>query len=650
MKYTAVDQYNQTHRFDLSENDKIGEGATAFVYKIFFQNKQWAAKIYKSGVIINVAKIQAMLDNQPINMIETLDGEDFVQFAWVKYAIRDNSRNIIGFIMSYISHEDTYSLDIFFDPVLSKRLGPKELALSLRIQLAINLCELIQSLHANKNYFIDIKPQNIRVYKKNHKVVLLDCDGYSINNPLGSPKRFKADLISSDYISPEVISKNLKPSDLGLQQDLYGLAVILFQLLNRGTHPFQGIISDDSISATTNDERASLGLYAYGLNKNSRVSPRPQSLHELFLNETRALFDKSFETQRRTTLRTWIEHFTDILENKKLVFCENIEPTGKHDGDLLHIKFVGMKCIGCKLKLESKKPNTNKKIYNVHSIEKSTSAISQGKQSSFSVNYLPPPKPDDFNFGAFFKFSVGSIFILFVLVQIFSNDSKNSNQSSTSTINSNSTQSLNACSIDLKYSTSSQICKYYWSNEVANDYKCNIAIAAELRDRGQYHMPKTSCGKSVLTNSSSSNVSGNRNLIENKNSNQQSKNENEEVKEPQSLTEKFNYIAKQLKTTNISLSSLSNDARSTKYFYEIQSAIVSNLKSSPKTSSDGLVVYSNVNLPYLSSFTMTGHLGDSCTSQSLGRAVVCMVEGMTAQCQFTDSSSIKLYCVETLSK
>jgi hypothetical protein len=411
---------------------------------------------------------------------------------------------------------------------------------------------------------------------------------------------------------------------------------------------------------STNDERASLGLYAYGLNKNSRVSPRPQSLHELFLNETRVLFDKSFETQRRTTLNTWIEHFTDILENKKLVFCENVDPAGKHDGDLLHIKFVGMKCIGCKLKLENKKPTTNKKIHNVHSVDESTIAFSQGKQSSFSANYLPSPKPDDFNFGSFFKFSVGSIFILFVLVQIFSNDSINSNQSSAPAINSNqgsapatnsnSTQSLNACSIDLKYSTSSQICKYYWSNEVANDYKCNIAIAAEMRDRGQYHMPKTSCGKSTLTNSSSSNVSGNGNLIENKNSNQQRKNENEEVREPRSLTEKFNYIAKQSKTTNISLSSLSNDTRSTKYFYEIEAAIVSNLKNSATTSRDGLVVYSNVNLPYLSIFTMTGHVGDSCTSQSLGRAVICMVEEMTAQCQFTDSPSIKLYCVETLSK
>jgi hypothetical protein len=48
------------------------------------------------------------------------------------------------------------------------------------------------------------------------------------------------------------------------------------------------------------------------------------------------------------------------LENKKLVFCENVEPSGRHDGDLLHIKFVGKKCIGCKLKSERKNPSKNK--------------------------------------------------------------------------------------------------------------------------------------------------------------------------------------------------------------------------------------------------------------------------------------------------
>lgn len=646
MKYTAVDQYNQTQRVDLSVNDKIGEGATAIIYKVVFQNKIWAAKIYKNDVIVNKAKIQAMLDNQPHDMFATLDGEEIVQYAWVRYALKDTNRNIVGFLMPFISHDETYSFDTFFDPVLSKRLEAKELALSLRIQLAINLCELIKGLHSNKNYFVDIKPQNIRVYKKNHRVVLLDCDGYSINNPEGNPPRFKAELISSDYIAPEVIIKKLKPSDLGLQQDLYGLAVILFQLLNRGTHPFQGVVSDDGITASTNDERASLGLYAYGLDKSNRVSPRPQSLHNLFLNETRALFDKSFETQRRTTLNQWIDHFKDILDNKKLVFCENVDPSGRRDGDLLHIKFAGKKCIGCKLQSEKKAAIQNKKTYKVNSTKKTSVSSPINKKTVFSTNFSPQQKPDEFNFGAFFQFAIGSIFILFVLVQVFGNKSKNTDNFIAPAVNTNSVQTVNACSIDLKYSTSEQICNFYWSNDVVNDYKCNIAIAAEMRDRGQYHMPKTSCGQSVLNNSSLSNISGKGSS----NLDLQKSNDISEDNDPRTLSDKINYLAKKSKTAEISFASISHDSKSSTYFYEIDSAIISNIKKSTRVTRDGLEVYSNVNLPYLSSFSMTGHVGETCDSHSLGRVVSCIIVGNSAQCQFTELSSVKLYCVEAFSK
>ena len=155
----------------------------------------------------------------------------------------------------------------------------------------------------------------------------------------------------------------MKPSTLGLQQDLYGLAVMLFQLLNRGTHPFQGITTDKNISSNTNDERASLGLYAYGLKENWKVKPRSQSIHNLFLDETRTLFDKSFETQSRTTAEEWINHFKDILSNKKLELCDKVDRSKKLEQDLIHIKFNGKECIGCKLGLEKPTKAKSKRKY-----------------------------------------------------------------------------------------------------------------------------------------------------------------------------------------------------------------------------------------------------------------------------------------------
>jgi hypothetical protein len=66
------------------------------------------------------------------------------------------------------------------------------------------------------------------------------------------------------------------------------------------------------------------------------------------------LFDKSFETESRTTAEEWINHFKEILNNKKLELCDKVDRTKKLEKDLIHIKFNGKECIGCKLELEKK--------------------------------------------------------------------------------------------------------------------------------------------------------------------------------------------------------------------------------------------------------------------------------------------------------
>ena len=61
MKYSAVDQNNQIERFELLKDEKIGEGATALVYKVSYKNQTWAAKIFKDGQNINVLKNYKLL-------------------------------------------------------------------------------------------------------------------------------------------------------------------------------------------------------------------------------------------------------------------------------------------------------------------------------------------------------------------------------------------------------------------------------------------------------------------------------------------------------------------------------------------------------------------------------------------------------------
>ena len=47
MKYKVLDLSKQVGFLELSSSERIGEGATATVYKAEFENQNWAAKIYK---------------------------------------------------------------------------------------------------------------------------------------------------------------------------------------------------------------------------------------------------------------------------------------------------------------------------------------------------------------------------------------------------------------------------------------------------------------------------------------------------------------------------------------------------------------------------------------------------------------------------
>jgi TonB family protein len=341
----------------IDESRKLGRGATATVYKVQFNGKDLAAKIYHSGRVFNKTKIQAMLDYPPQNCEVIQNGQEYPQFAWPQFLVLDENNVEVGFLMPLVDANESFTLDYYYDPGLFKKLRSQdESALSYKLEIAKNLSLLVADLHRQGHFIIDCKPQNIRVFRRNHVVTLIDCDGFSVN---GKGNRFPAELLSTDYIAPEAQLQNSSPAELNEFQDRYALAVILFQLLNRGTHPFQGILSDNSISANTNDEKAALKLYPHGTHLNPKIKPRPQSTHHLWPAETRALFDQAFTStfpSGRPSASVWAKHFDTLLATKTLVRCD------KFPGDTEHIRFRDLDCPACYLKnLQIFKPSKQPK-------------------------------------------------------------------------------------------------------------------------------------------------------------------------------------------------------------------------------------------------------------------------------------------------
>lgn len=289
---TPVDQGTETVLVDIS--NPIGSGAQAKVIALEIDGEKFAAKIFHNSTSQVVQKVVAMIENPPSNLCTSIDGVEYPLLSWPLRLLYDSSSGlVVGYLMRLVDLNNSFTLDYFYDHNLRKKLSsPEEGALSCRLEIARNLSAVVSDLHKLGHYCIDFKPQNIRVFKSSHVVTLIDCDGFSVVDKVGV--RYPAQLVSTDYIAPEATNENLPIESLSEQQDLYVLAVIIFQLLNQGLHPFQGIPTDNFDAPATNDEKAAQGLYPYGLKDHPLMRPNPQSIHRCFDTGIRELFDRAF--------------------------------------------------------------------------------------------------------------------------------------------------------------------------------------------------------------------------------------------------------------------------------------------------------------------------------------------------------------------
>jgi DNA-binding helix-hairpin-helix protein with protein kinase domain len=224
----------------------------------------------------------------------------------------DKQQRLRGYQMPRIEKQYADSLDIWIQEK-SRRLFNLSMQYRDRLTIANRLAQLVASLHKQDIFVIDLKPTNTLVYDRIYQPVLIDCDSFSLKDSQGN--RFPAHQYTSDYIAPEALREQLRPEQLGIEQDQFALAVIVFQLMNQGLHPFQGGFRNPVDGIHSNDDRVLQGWYAYGLKSHEKVVPSRSSIHRSFTSETRALFDRAFiSTESRPSAQEWAEHLDHFLQ------------------------------------------------------------------------------------------------------------------------------------------------------------------------------------------------------------------------------------------------------------------------------------------------------------------------------------------------
>lgn len=296
------------------------------------------AKLYHSAkdAPLYERKLRAMLELQPDLPTLREGGRERVQIAWPTGLLRDRGGRFIGFSMPILDVSATTDLEHVLQE-RQARAAKLPTGLGAKMTLAANLAAALAALHRCQHYVVDLKPLNVRFYRDSLYIAMLDCDGFSIQ---GKGERFPAGQVTTDYLAAEFQQRGVKPGEEEAQ-DRFALAVIVFQLLNSGLHPYAGRPQGADVP---NDlpGRIAARLYPYGRRGSSRLLPSPVSGHELFPLALRDLFDRAFsaQPQHRPSAQEWSSLLMGYAQRSggQLVACSK---------EASHQHFAGLPCAAC---------------------------------------------------------------------------------------------------------------------------------------------------------------------------------------------------------------------------------------------------------------------------------------------------------------
>lgn len=209
--------------------------------------------------------------------------------AWPTGTVHDAKGTVIGFTMPRIDgHRPVFQL---YGPKLRLREFPKA-DWAFLIHAAANAARAFAVVHAAGHVIGDVNFNNL-VVGADATVRLLDCDSFQVRQ--GGQTWFCSVGVGT-HQPPELQSVASYDGILRTpNHDRFGLAVIIFQILCLGRHPFTGRFLGSG-NPPTIEEAIAAGRYAFGADqRRTMMAPPAASLPmEALTPRVRALFEQAF--------------------------------------------------------------------------------------------------------------------------------------------------------------------------------------------------------------------------------------------------------------------------------------------------------------------------------------------------------------------
>jgi DNA-binding helix-hairpin-helix protein with protein kinase domain len=284
----------------IRERDLIAEGGEGMIFNVSGAS-DLLAKIYTEPEKRDRSKIEAMIRSPPRD--DSNPGH--VALAWPVDILVDSELNTFaGFLMKCIPAARPILSVI--KPSTRERIAGEISSHRHLHTAATNLAGVFAALHRLGHVVGDVNNLNVMV-TASALVSLVDTDSFQVKDAR-SGVVFRCLVGVPNFTPPELQGADFNKIDRNEIHDRFGLAVLLFNLLMSGYHPFDGSPSDpkDDASAamdTSNRIRKRVN-FPFGPQQTKFVrplhAPPLQSLHR----DLQELFLRSFDTgMRNASLR-----------------------------------------------------------------------------------------------------------------------------------------------------------------------------------------------------------------------------------------------------------------------------------------------------------------------------------------------------------
>jgi DNA-binding helix-hairpin-helix protein with protein kinase domain len=229
-------------RRPLTIGRELGSGAEGFVFAVA-GSEDLCLKVYDQAADDLDPRLDAMLRAAPYGWGG--DHPEHVHVAWPQAKVVDEHQRTRGFLMPRLDRSRHARLELLFDPGRRSELL-EEPTWGQLLGIAGRIARLVAALHDEGVVVGDLSGSNIWVARSGH-VTFIDCDSMQVRDP-ATGQVFPARKNSPGYAPPEVVRG--EAAAIGHEQDLFGLAVLVCQLLMEGDHPFEGVPAGPSSNGT----------------------------------------------------------------------------------------------------------------------------------------------------------------------------------------------------------------------------------------------------------------------------------------------------------------------------------------------------------------------------------------------------------------